>query len=81
VAIASSVSPGWQVHSWVWMSNHYHLLVEAPEANLVKGMITGGAVGAAMCIHAGVSPGSRCPGPSSYPFGTCNGLCVSVKKE
>ena len=29
---------GWQVHAWVWMSNHYHLLVETPEANLVKGM-------------------------------------------
>ena len=29
---------GWQVHAWVWMSNHYHLLVETPEANLVIGM-------------------------------------------
>ena len=29
---------GWQVHAWVWMSNHYSLLVETPEANLVKGM-------------------------------------------
>lgn len=29
---------GWLVHAWVWMSNHYHLLVETPEANLVKGM-------------------------------------------
>lgn len=28
----------WQVHAWVWMSNHYHLLVETPEANLVKEM-------------------------------------------
>ena len=27
-----------QVHAWVWMSNHYHLLVETPEVNLVKGM-------------------------------------------
>ena len=24
---------GWPVHAWVWMSNHYHLLVETPEAN------------------------------------------------
>jgi len=29
---------GWRVHAWVWMSDHYHLLVETPEANLVKGM-------------------------------------------
>lgn len=29
---------GWQVHAWVWMSNHYHLVLETPEANLVKGM-------------------------------------------
>jgi len=35
---------GWQVHAWVWMSNHYHLLVETPEANLVKGMTCGNGV-------------------------------------
>ena len=29
---------GWQVHAWVWMSNHYHLVLDTPEANLVKGM-------------------------------------------
>lgn len=29
---------GWRVHSWVLMTNHYHLLVETPEANLVAGM-------------------------------------------
>ena len=29
---------GWQVHVWVGMSNHSHLLVATPEANLVKGM-------------------------------------------
>ncbi len=28
----------WQVHAWVWMNSHYHLPVETPEANLVKGM-------------------------------------------
>ena len=27
---------GWRVHAWVLMSNHYHLLVETPEANLVR---------------------------------------------
>ena len=29
---------GWRIHAWVLMSNHYHLLVETPEANLVVGM-------------------------------------------
>lgn len=29
---------GWRVHAWVLMSNHYHLLIETPEANLVSGM-------------------------------------------
>jgi len=29
---------GWRVHAWVLLSNHYHLMVETPEANLVEGM-------------------------------------------
>ena len=29
---------GWHVHAYVLMSNHYHLLVETPEGNLVAGM-------------------------------------------
>jgi putative transposase len=29
---------GWRVHAFVLMSNHYHLLVETPTANLVAGM-------------------------------------------
>jgi putative transposase len=29
---------GWRVHAYVLMSNHYHLLLETPEANLVAGM-------------------------------------------
>src|SRR5882724_2201219 len=29
---------GWKVHAWVLMSNHYHLVIETPEANLVAGM-------------------------------------------
>jgi len=29
---------GWRVHAYVLMSNHYHLLLETPHANLVKGM-------------------------------------------
>ena len=29
---------GWRVHAFVLMTNHYHLLVETPQANLVGGM-------------------------------------------
>ena len=29
---------GWWVHAWVLLGNHYHLLIETPEANLVAGM-------------------------------------------
>lgn len=29
---------GWRVHAWCIMSNHYHLAVETPRANLVDGM-------------------------------------------
>ena len=29
---------GWCVHAYVLMGNHYHLLVETPEGNLVAGM-------------------------------------------
>ena len=29
---------GWLMHAWVFMGNHYHLLVETPEPNLVAGM-------------------------------------------
>ena len=29
---------GWLIHAYVLMENHYHLLVETPEANLVVGM-------------------------------------------
>ena len=29
---------GWLVHAWVLMSNHYHLVLRTPEANLVAGM-------------------------------------------
>ena len=33
-----SARNGWRVHAYVLMSNHYHLLVETPKANLVRGM-------------------------------------------
>ena len=29
---------GWRVHGWILMSNHYHWLIETPQANLVEGM-------------------------------------------
>ena len=29
---------GWRVHAFVMMGNHYHLLLETPEPNLVAGM-------------------------------------------
>lgn len=31
-------SCGWRVHAWVLMGNHFHLLLETPQANLVTGM-------------------------------------------
>jgi REP element-mobilizing transposase RayT len=27
----------WQIHAWCLMSNHFHLVVETPKANLVDG--------------------------------------------
>ena len=29
---------GWRVHAYVLTGNHYHLVLETPEANLVRGM-------------------------------------------
>jgi putative transposase len=29
---------GWQVHAFCLMSNHFHLVVETPQPNLVNGM-------------------------------------------
>ena len=29
---------GWRIHALVLMSNHYHLLIQTPHANLVAGM-------------------------------------------
>jgi putative transposase len=29
---------GWQIHAWCLMPNHFHLVVETPQANLVTGM-------------------------------------------
>ena len=29
---------GWQLHAWCLMGNHFHLVAETPQANLVVGM-------------------------------------------
>jgi REP element-mobilizing transposase RayT len=29
---------GWRFHAWVLTGNHYHLVIETPEPNLVAGM-------------------------------------------
>lgn len=34
----AAAKAGWVVHAWCVMSNHYHLCVETPNANLVAGM-------------------------------------------
>src|SRR5947199_9951401 len=28
----------WEIHAWCWMSNHFHLVIETPRANLADGM-------------------------------------------
>jgi REP element-mobilizing transposase RayT len=28
----------WQIHAWCLMANHFHLVLETPQANLVAGM-------------------------------------------
>ena len=34
----ASVAYGWRVHAYVVMRNHYHLVIETPQPNLVDGM-------------------------------------------
>jgi len=34
----ASRKTGWQIHAWCLMSNHFHLVIETPQANLVSGM-------------------------------------------
>ena len=48
---------GWRIHAWVLMGNHFHRLLETPEANLVSGMSGNipGAVIRGMCM--GADPG------------------------
>ena len=35
---ASCQKAGWEVHAYCLMRNHYHLVLETPNANLVAGM-------------------------------------------
>ncbi len=35
---AAGQKTGWQLHAWCLMSNHFHLVIETPQANLVAGM-------------------------------------------
>jgi REP element-mobilizing transposase RayT len=32
------IQQGWRLYAFCLMGNHYHLLVETPEANLLRGM-------------------------------------------
>ena len=34
----AATKTGWQVHAYCLMPNHYHLVLETPNANLVAGM-------------------------------------------
>ena len=34
----ASAKTGWQSHAYCLMGNHFHLVVETPQANLVAGM-------------------------------------------
>ena len=34
----AAVKCGWEIHAWCLMSNHFHLVVETPNGNLVAGM-------------------------------------------
>lgn len=35
---AACEKTGWQVHAWCLLGNHFHLVLETPQANLVAGM-------------------------------------------
>ena len=54
---------GWRVHAWVLMSNHYHLLLETPEANLSGGDAMAAEHGDAAFQCAAPEVGPRVWGP------------------
>ena len=35
---------GWQVHAFCLMPNHFHLVVQPPQPNLVAGMVASGSI-------------------------------------
>ncbi len=58
---------GWRIHAWVLMGNHFHLLLETPQPNLVAGMKwilgvysqawnRGAGAGAGMCFRDATNP-------------------------
>jgi REP element-mobilizing transposase RayT len=54
---------GWRVHAWVLLSNHYHLMIETPEANLVAGMkwLQKHSDAPLQCAASGLGPRIRRP--------------------
>lgn len=53
-------SHGWRVHAWVLMGNHFHLLLETPEPNLVTGMERYASSGGLLRHFLGYSVFSQC---------------------
>ena len=53
-------SHGWQVHAWVLMGNHFHLLLKTPEPNLSTDRDAG--------VVGNLQPGMEQPLPAA---GTC----------
>jgi putative transposase len=57
-------SHGWRVHAWVLMGNHFHLLLETPQPNLVAGMkapsVRGGTARGAGAVMSSKAATSRC---------------------
>jgi REP element-mobilizing transposase RayT len=49
----SCVKTGWQVHALCLMPNHFHLVVETPNGNLVAGMKWFSEAGAAGLVFGG----------------------------
>ena len=48
---------GWQVHAWCLISNHFHLVIETPQENLVAGMNK--CQSSLLIVYEGVGPGER----------------------
>ena len=57
---------GWEIHSYVLLENHYHLLTVTPEANVVAGMKNGSGCGAAGTLEALSFETTFCSGLTRY---------------